>query len=491
MNMAKPPLGICAVFPLVAFLLVPQTTDSAAAEWILSEPDVRASIQKHSRSGKEEGYKIKVDVPLVMAPVTVVGKAVSELKAEDFTIYDNGLPQQIAHFSRDQSPLAIALLVDRSRSILPYLPMLQIAALSALRRLEPEDQVVLFSFDNQRRRLGDLTRDRLHTAEKISKLKVADAFGTVIYDAVFDAANYLGKKAPNRRRAIILISDNCHYSFAGGCSAGSARSKALEAAVTLYSIRTPGEGMSTPSCMESNEQVKRIAEDTGGEQLSVDASKSLQEAFEEALSYLRLQYAVGFIPSDPGNKGSYHELSVRLAAENRCPGCRLLARSGYYFGVSASPLPQSSIQKAPEQSLEKTDQLLVQQILLAAGTVDVDLTGIPFTVRTAEQNDSEGKPEVKVDIHIDFSRIKLTAVESRHSCKVHVAVFYADSKGKILGSDSRIIEGLLSAETAFNALSKGISYSTTIPLKEPEQMLKIVVFDEKSDRVGSKLIRLP
>jgi len=426
----------------------------------------------------------------VTAGVTVIGKTVPELKTEDFIVRDNGIPQEIALFSRDQSPLAIALVIDRSRSIVPYVPMLQIAAISALRQLKPEDQVVLFSFDVQRHRLTELTHDRLHTAEKISKFKVAEVIGTVIYDAICDAAIYLGKKAPNSRRAIILISDNCHTG-GGGYSPDGARSKALENAVTVYSIKTPGYGSEYPDFIETNSRIRQIAEDTGGAQLRVGASQSLQDAFENALSYLRMQYAIGFAPSDPGEKGSHHKLSISLASEDRCIGCRLLSRSGYYFGVSPQPPPQSGGAKIAARIPEKTDELLIQRIILAAGTVDSDLYDIPFTVRTAEQKNSSGDPELKVDLVIHFSRIAFRAVESRRSCKLRVAVFYTSSSGKILGSDSRKIEGLLSEDTFSRVLSSGISYSATIPLKEPKQMLKIVVFDEQSDRVGSKLIRLP
>ena len=56
-----------------------------------------------------------------------------------------GAQQQVAHFSRDQLPLAVALVVDLSGSIQPFLRPLRYATLTALKTLKPEDQVALIT----------------------------------------------------------------------------------------------------------------------------------------------------------------------------------------------------------------------------------------------------------------------------------------------------------------------------------------------------------
>jgi hypothetical protein len=89
----------------------------------------------------------KVEVALVTTDVTVKGTNVPELRQEGFTIQDNGAAQTVSHFSRGRFPLAVALLVDRSTSAEPYLPVLKKAAASVLGHLRPEDQVALFSFN--------------------------------------------------------------------------------------------------------------------------------------------------------------------------------------------------------------------------------------------------------------------------------------------------------------------------------------------------------
>jgi len=77
--------------------------------------------QEKNQEITQETLKIKVDVAQVTVDVTVTGTPLSELRLEDFTVYDNGVAQNVNHFSRDKIPLAVALLIDSSDSIIPYL----------------------------------------------------------------------------------------------------------------------------------------------------------------------------------------------------------------------------------------------------------------------------------------------------------------------------------------------------------------------------------
>jgi hypothetical protein len=75
----------------------------------------------------------------------VIGKDVPQLSVEDFIALDIGVEQEVSLFSRNQLPLAVALLIDTSWTVQNYLPLIQIAAGAFLRNLDPEDQVALFS----------------------------------------------------------------------------------------------------------------------------------------------------------------------------------------------------------------------------------------------------------------------------------------------------------------------------------------------------------
>jgi len=438
-----------------------------------------------------ETPKIKVDVSLVTTDVTVIGESVSDLRAEDFLIFDNDVPQQINHLSRDMLPLAVAILIDRSTSITEFLPLLQSAAISALGRLKPADQVALFAFDSNPLKLSDLTGDHDLLAKIIGKLTIGSS--TNIYDAIITAARYLRLKAPNRRRAIILISDNCH-TMPGGSSGDSARVAVLESAATLYSLQTPGESYSVgegaldQKNRDSIAWVRQIAEETSGEILNVAAPKSLQAALEKAISNLRLQYTLGFNPSRLDRDGSFHRLTVKLASEDRCPGCKLLARSGYYAGIPSPLPPANDAGKVPGESEQKVDPWSIQLSILAAESIDVDLADIPFTVKTLGQKDSAGKGQIRIDLQVDFAGIAFRTVGSQHTCRLHIAVFDVDAKRKVLGSEWKTLEGQLKDETYNRITRNGLSFSLAIPQRAREQTLKIVLYDEGSGTLGSKLV---
>ena len=475
---------------LIAVLLFGFEAANSSAAIELEGQDTKSAKKSPTKEqeGTLEPFKFKVKVDLVTTDVTVIGNPVSELRAEDFTVLDNGKPQEMSYFSQDQIPLAVALVVDTSLTTQRYLPVLQIAGGSALRHLKSDDQVALYSFNAKPKRIGNLTNDRVQVAKEIGKFEFQ--YGTDIYYAIRDAANYLREKAPNRRRAIILVSDNCHYGMSD-ITSQNARNKSLEAAATLYSVRTPGLwNADSMWCADPNIVVKKLAEDTGGELIDTLTWTSLPEAMEQAVMNLRKQYTLGFNPSASGAQGSYHQLAVKLLSEDRCPGCRVLSRAGYFEGIAA-PLPQQEKSPAaPKRTEAETDQMLIQQSILTAGTYEVDWPGLPFTFTTAAQKDSNGQPQVKLDLKIDSKLIKFNTVDGKHACKLHITVFYVNAGGKILGSEWKILDAQLKEETYWQAMKSGMLYSTIVPVKTEKQMIKIVVYDELSDRAGSKSIWL-
>jgi hypothetical protein len=245
------------------------------------------------------------------------------------------------------------------------------------------------------------------------------------------------------------------------------------------------------SLIETNTEIERMISETGGQAMDMQRGISIQAALDKVINDLRTQYTIGFNPSDPGAGGSFHRLAVKLAAPERCPGCQLLTRSGYYPGVSAPLPPSRPDPKTAPTASQKPEKSLIEKNMIIAANTGMGLKDIPFTVKAAEQPDSKEQPQVKVDLQIDFRRIEFKHTDGTHDCKLRIAAFYADSKGKILGSDWRVLEGQLKDDTYAQALKSGVSFSMTVPLKVQRQIIKVVVHDELSDRAGSGIAQLP
>jgi VWFA-related protein len=165
---------------------------------------------------------IKADVTLVPVEVMVRSKDgdfVSSLQARDFVVYDNGVAQKIDLFSREETPLDVALIVAYDIEAQPYGVEIQNAITNVLQQLNPKsDRVALFCtasawITGESFQMAGLTQDRLLLEHQIGKIPFkhtnSNPQTVAINGSIWEAALYLRTKGgPHRRRAIIVISDN-------------------------------------------------------------------------------------------------------------------------------------------------------------------------------------------------------------------------------------------------------------------------------------------
>lgn len=283
---------------------------------------------------------IRVDVNLVLVEATVrdrAGRVVDGLTAADFQIFENRTAQEISHFSRDQIPLAVALVVDLSGSMEPFLRPLRYASQTALRALKPEDEVTLFTFAGRVEHVVHLTRNKRAVADRIPAFEAAGA--TNINQAVFEAARYLRDAAPAARRVVVLVSDNVPTAR-GSASHNDVVAAALEADAAVFGLKVPGRNPRTVGRLTRGlsglVNVPKLAEETGGEIFDVEQEGSLYIAFEALIERLKTRYTLGYYPSNRERDGGFRRLEVRLAGDAARSQHRVLAKRGYYAPRPAS-----------------------------------------------------------------------------------------------------------------------------------------------------------
>ncbi len=286
--------------------------------------------------GDFNGYRIRSDVNLVLVDATVrnhSGQIIDNLKQEDFRMFEDGKEQKIRHFSRDELPLAVALVVDRSGSVAPYLSELRDAAYKTLFQLKPGDQVALFTFAHKVDRLEDLTTDRQRIAGRIAGIEAGG--GTNIIDAIYMAARYLRLAAPNRRRAIILVSDN-EGNVRGFAGEHQAIEMALEADAAIYSVKVrgfnPPMAILMPLRMPGTGSVRKMTRETGGEIIDAAREGSLEQGLAAAIARLKMRYTLGYPMPNGVREGAFRRIDVRLAERFGHAGSdyTIHARRGYY-----------------------------------------------------------------------------------------------------------------------------------------------------------------
>jgi Ca-activated chloride channel homolog len=284
---------------------------------------------------------IRVASNLVLLDTTVKdksGRVVDGLKQTDFEVREDGVPQTISHFSRDQLPLAVALVVDLSSSIQPFLRPLRYATATALRSLKPEDEVAMFTFTDRVERRVDLTRDKHAASDPLETFAAGGS--TNINGGIYEAANYLREQAPAARRVIILVSDNVPTD-GGGISPKKVEDAVLEADAGLFSLRIPGDNPGAVRLMARVSpglvNVSKLADDTGGEIFDVEKQGSLYLAFEALIERLKTRYTLGYAPTHPPD-ARFHKLEVHLVGGRGTPGqdYKVVAKRGYYAGSAGS-----------------------------------------------------------------------------------------------------------------------------------------------------------
>ena len=279
---------------------------------------------------------MRVAVNLVMIDATVKTKAgliMGDLKKENFQLSEDGIPQDIQVFSRDELPLNVALVLDLSDSIGPFLGPLRDAANTALSSLKPEDEVALFTFSTEAELRVPFTTDKKQIAEQINAFKVGGA--TNINDGIFVPAKYL-LTAPNRgRRVIILISDDV-ATYSGGQGTRDIVTELIASDAVLYNLKIPGynpPGTMLHAAMEKGlVNIRKVMEQTGGEVFDVQDVAHLDQVFHALIERIKTRYTIGYYTKASAAEGKPHKLDLRLAPSFGKKGhdYLMLSKSGFY-----------------------------------------------------------------------------------------------------------------------------------------------------------------
>lgn len=240
------------------------------------------------------------------------GRPVKDLRAEEFTLLEDGVPQQITTFVGGDFPAAVALAIDRSFSMKGTpLTMARTAARVFVASLKPDDRVMLISISGDVDVLAPLSTDR---APLLGALAQLDPWSTTsLNDAIIRSLDLL--EGETGRRAIVLLSDGVdRYSAA---SDSDVLDRARRSDVMVYPIAI---GRDRPAFFPE------LASLSGGRSFHLRDARELQTTLQTIAADLGAQYLLGYAPARPLTEGeAWRSITVNV---NR-PGVTVRARSGY------------------------------------------------------------------------------------------------------------------------------------------------------------------
>lgn len=287
-----------------------------------------------------QGPVIKTEVNLVNVFATVRDKnkrVITDLKQDDFKIYEDGHEEKIAFFSKDMSlPITLGLLLDTSGSEQNMLGAIQDAGSRFLHRvLKKGDLAMIISFDSDVDLLADFTDDRNILDRGISKARInipgggmmagnpgpvgsQQITGTALYDAIYLAC---GDKLNGEagRKAIVIVTDAQDEGSKVRLEEAVEAAQRTDTVIHVLLVADPRFG-------GNGSVAHKLTEDTGGRLIVVNSEKKLEEAFDQISEELRSQYTLGYYPTNSAKDGKFRKIKVDMTNKD----LKVLARKGYY-----------------------------------------------------------------------------------------------------------------------------------------------------------------
>ncbi len=293
---------------------------------------------------------VSLETTEVIVPVTVrtrAGRLIPNLSRQDFTVYEDGIRQEITDFTAEAIPANVVLLIDASGSVQTEINDIRLSALAFINVLGNKDQVSIMRFNDRVELVEDWTKDKLRLERAL--LQMPATGNTKFFNALADAADRLSKT--NGRRAVILFTDGVDtYEGKDRKSPDEAITSILRAEAIVYvisktrAVREIIQGARSPwllrpidprdpflkAYLETLDQAEdwltKLADRTGGAIFFPLEQSELKTVYGQIAEELNRQYVLRYYPRNRRADATYRR--IRVSTGN--PDYIAYAREGYY-----------------------------------------------------------------------------------------------------------------------------------------------------------------
>jgi Ca-activated chloride channel homolog len=279
----------------------------------------------------------RAGVDLVSLNVTVTdgtARYVTDLTAEDFNIFEDGVKQEVTFFNHTNLPIALALLIDTSASMEPKLPTAQEAAVGFARKLRTQDLAEIVDFDSRVVVLQGFTSAVPELEQAIRKTSAGGS--TSLYNAIYIALKDLKKVVAKnvdeiRRQAIVVLSDGEDTSSLLPFEEVLDLAKRSETAIFSIGLRSNDTlSSSTRGFKEAEFVLRQFSQETGGRFFFPNQASDLTNVYGQIADELSSQYTVGYTSRNAKRDGSWRRVVVRVTK----PNLTARTKQGYFAPTS-------------------------------------------------------------------------------------------------------------------------------------------------------------
>ena len=301
---------------------------SQALAWQTGAPPAPAPAQAPGAAPQRPAFRAGVDI--VSLNVTVqdaVGRYVTDLEQEEFSIFEDGVKQEISFFNRRQQPIALSLLLDSSASMEDKLEDLQVAAKSFVKRLKPNDIAQVIDFDSRVEIRQGFTGNLAELDGAIGKTSAGGS--TSLHNAIYIALKELKKvravsEEDVRRQALVVFSDGEDTSSL--ISFDEVLDLAKRSETAIYSIALRGVDTQTKGFREAEFVMRQLAQETGGRSFFPAKIDELTAVYAQIADELASQYTIGYTSKNGRRDGAFRRVVVQSVRQGLTPR----TKKGYF-----------------------------------------------------------------------------------------------------------------------------------------------------------------
>jgi VWFA-related protein len=276
----------------------------------------------------------RASIDIVSLNVTVTDGSnhyVTDLAENEFSVFEDGVKQNLTFFQRRQQPIALSLLLDSSASMEQHIGTLQTAATNFVRKLKPNDIAQVVDFDSRVEIRQGFTGNQADLQTAIEQTNAGGS--TSLHNAIYIALKELRKvKAVTeedvRRQALIVFSDGEDTSSLVSFEEVLDLAKRSETAI--YAIALRGADVQAKGFREAEFVMRTLAQETGGRAFFPARIDDLSGVYTQIADELASQYTLGYTSGNQRRDGAWRRLVVQVSRASITPR----TKKGYYAPTS-------------------------------------------------------------------------------------------------------------------------------------------------------------
>jgi Ca-activated chloride channel family protein len=272
----------------------------------------------------------RAGVDIVSLNVTVtdgMSRYVTDLEQSEFSVFEDGIKQEVSFFNRRQQPIALSLLLDSSASMEDKIPTLQAAAINFVKRLKSNDLAQVFDFDSRVEVRQAFTGNLGELESAIGQVSAGGS--TSLHNAIYIALKELRKvravsEEDVRRQALIVFSDGEDTSSL--ISFDEVMDLAKRSETAIYTIALRGVDTQSKGFREAEFVMRQLAQETGGRSFFPARVEDLAGVYQQIADELASQYTIGYTSKNGRRDGAWRRIVVQVARASITPR----TKKGYY-----------------------------------------------------------------------------------------------------------------------------------------------------------------